>query len=296
MVSSIIGNYLVEQNIITTEQLKDVLYEQKKTRVKLGLIAVSQGMLDAADAERINRAQAREDKRFGDIAVEMGLLKEADVEVLLKKQGDAYMAFAQTLSDMGLLHIDQLEQCVLDFKTDCGFTDAEIEALKSDDPDRILPLYLPDKSEQAVRLYGIVLRTLIRFVDTDIYPKKGTYETGLDDDHGARQVANGNPMLTVGLTGKNGSLLPLARLFGKEEFETVDADMLDAVGEFVNCVAGLYASNVSLQGIELELEPPEYTQGIKAVRSDRMIVLPIVVGDQTVHLLAARNHEILFDC
>ena len=33
MVSSIVGNYLLEKNLITAEQLKDLMKEQQKVRV-----------------------------------------------------------------------------------------------------------------------------------------------------------------------------------------------------------------------------------------------------------------------
>ena len=41
MVSSIVGNYLVEKGLITKAQLIDLKNEQQKVRVKLVLIAVS---------------------------------------------------------------------------------------------------------------------------------------------------------------------------------------------------------------------------------------------------------------
>ena len=59
---------------------------QEKIRVKLGLIAVSEGMLTLDQADAINRMQQVMDKRFGDIAVEKGYLTEAQVNSLLKMQ------------------------------------------------------------------------------------------------------------------------------------------------------------------------------------------------------------------
>lgn len=294
MVSSIIGTYLVEKNLITKEQLKDIMYEQKKARVKLGLIAVSEGLIDSADAERINRAQAKQDKRFGDIAIEMGLLSDEQIAQLLKKQGNAYMAFAQTLSDMELMNIDQLEQCLLDFKVENDFTNSDMDAIKSDDPDRILKLYIPPEAAAFAEFCGVVLRTMIRFVDTDVYLKKGMLVSELGADHAAMQVAQGDPSWYISLSGKDGSLLPLASLFGKDHFEQVNEDSLDAVAEFVNCVNGLYASALSKEGTELELLPPEYDAKLCGITAEEMLLLPLMVGGEEVSLAISIGYPMKF--
>ena len=294
MVSSIIGTYLVEKNLITNEQLKDIMYEQKKVRVKLGTIAVSEGLLDTADAERINRAQAKCDKRFGDIAIEMGFLSDEQIAQLLKKQGNAYMAFAQTLSDMQLMNIDQLEQCLIDFRQENNFTQSDMDDIKSDDPDRILKLYLPPEASAFAELCGVALRTLIRFVDTDVFPKKAMIVSELSADHAAMQSAQGDPSLYVAMSGREGALLPLAGLFGKDDFDEVNEDALDAVAEFINCVNGLYASALSKEGTELELMPPEYTAGILGITAEEMLSLPLVVGGREVNFVASFNYPLQF--
>ena len=45
MVDYILGNYLVDSGKLTEEQLKDTLDKQDSVRVKLGLIAVAEGMM-----------------------------------------------------------------------------------------------------------------------------------------------------------------------------------------------------------------------------------------------------------
>ena len=106
MVSSIVGNYLLDQGLITAEQYKDLLREQQKVRVKLGLIAVAEGLMTQEEADKVNRLQAVMDKRFGDIAVEKGYLTSGQVEALLKKQGNAYLAFAQALENQQLMTVE----------------------------------------------------------------------------------------------------------------------------------------------------------------------------------------------
>ena len=55
MISKILGNYLISKGKITPEQLDDVIEEITRVRVKLGLIAVAEGMITQEQADKINR-------------------------------------------------------------------------------------------------------------------------------------------------------------------------------------------------------------------------------------------------
>ena len=153
MVSSIVGNYLVEKGLISEAQLTDIFAEQRKVRVKLGLIAVAEGLMTQEEADRVNQLQAVMDKRFGDIAVEKGYLTSGQVDSLLKKQGNSYLAFAQALENQQLMSVEQLEQYLLDYQCENSLTASDMEAVKSDDVDRILRLYLPVNAEEIGRAH-----------------------------------------------------------------------------------------------------------------------------------------------
>ena len=74
MFNQLFGKYLIESDIISEEQYEDILAKVEKTRAKLGLIAVSEGILTKEKAERINILQTQKDARFGDIAVKNSLI------------------------------------------------------------------------------------------------------------------------------------------------------------------------------------------------------------------------------
>lgn len=292
MVSNILGNYLVENNVITLEQFRDLIKEQRKVRVKLGLIAVAEGLMTQEEADKVNRLQTVMDKRFGDIAIEKGYLTEGQVEALLKKQGNAYLIFAQTLENQDLLMIEQLEQYMIDFQRDHQLTYSDMEDLKSNDVDRILPLYMPIEGEQYINVIGTAIRTLLRCVDTDIYPEKAYLTRQCEADNGALQVMEGEHNVVCAMCGKGQALLPVASVFGKEEFPEVNMDALDAIGELLNCINGLYATALSQGGVSMELYPPEYSDQIRGIRSEEMLVIPLHIMGQKIHLVAAIDQKI----
>ena len=159
MIASIIGNYLKEKRLLSAEQLMDLLDAHRKVRAKLGIIAVSEGLISQEEADRINRLQAIMDMRFGDIAIEEGYLTEAQVENLLKKQENSYLAFAQALENQRLMLIEQLEQLLIDFQYDNGFTSSDIEILKCDDIDQILTLFMPQEALAYEDIASVAVRT-----------------------------------------------------------------------------------------------------------------------------------------
>lgn len=292
MVASIVGNYLVSKDLITAEQLNDVLKEQGKVRVKLGLIAVAEGLMSQEEAERVNQLQAIMDKRFGDIAVEKGYLTEGQVESLLKKQGNAYLAFAQALENQQLMSVEQLEQYLVDFRCEENLTVSDLEDIKSNDVDRVLRLYLPVEGEKYLPMAGIAVRTLMRLVDTELYPMKAMVATELEADNGAIQYVEGKPGIHCGMAAKGNALLYTASVFGQEEFASVDMDALDAIAELMNCINGLYASALSKEGISMELMPPEYSDQITKMISGEMLVLPLVINGCKVNFVMAIDNKI----
>lgn len=291
MVSSIVGNYLIEKGLLTGEQFRDILNEQQKVRVKLGLIAVAEGLMTQEEADRVNQLQAVMDRRFGDIAVEKGYLTEGQVNSLLKKQGNAYLAFAQAMENQQLMTIEQLEQILLDYRCENNFTASDMDALKSDDVDSILPLFLPVDSEAYYGIAGTAVRTLMRLVDTGLYPDKAYIMQKTEDENGALQKVEGEKGFVSALGGKGNALQFTASVFGQEEFVSVDEDALDAIGELLNCINGLYVSECK-DGSSLELMPPSFKTGIQGFESRKMLVLPIHIKNDCIDLMIAIGDEI----
>ena len=64
MFSQLFGKYLIENDVINKGQFDDILAKMEQTRAKLGLIAVSEGILTKEKAEEINILQTQKDARL----------------------------------------------------------------------------------------------------------------------------------------------------------------------------------------------------------------------------------------
>lgn len=289
MVQYILGNYLVDTGKLSKEQLEQVLQKQDKIRVKLGLIAVAEGLMTEKQADEVNRLQASLDKRFGDIAIEKGYLTEEQVGRLLNMQGNDYLVFVQTLVDEGLMSAKEVEEATADYQREKGYGVSEIEALKSADTDRILPLYLTGAAADYIDIAGLAVRTLIRCVDRNIYIGEAYTVHNAGIAKAAVQEVEGKEGMVSAFAEAEGGMLALSSMYAKEQFDTVDEDVLDAAGEMLNCINGLYASALSYQSVHLELKPPVYFLGDTVIDGENVCVVPIYIQGKKILYVVSKQ-------
>lgn len=294
MIANIVANYLVNKGRISVEQYYQLFDELKRVRAKLGLIAVHEGLMTEYQADTVNMLQATMDMRFGDLAVEKGFLTPDQVQEMLKKQGNPYLSLAQALENMGIMRLNDLDLLMKKYQVENELSTSSIEALKSDEIERIIPLFLPMDADDYREVVTLATKTLMRLVDSNIYPMKAFYTENLEVQNGALQFVDGDPCLSIGLCGDGNSLLHIASTFGQEDFEKVDMDALDAVAELINCISGMHASAMSMMRIQMELYPPAFDDSIEGVGGSRMLVLPMMVGDKSVNLIFCIGERLEF--
>lgn len=292
MFDQIFGNYLVHAGRLTKEQFADVIAYESTVRVKLGLIAVAEKLMTEEQADEVNHLQAIMDKRFGCIAVEKGYLTEEQVGQLLKKQGNIYMIFVQTLIDKGFMTLEEIDEALKAYQEQQGFTHSDMDDLASGDIERTVKLFLPANTELNDRLCGIAVRTLIRVINSSAYVSKAYLVDELSADNLAMQTMEGDHKIVSGFAGSENSLLAIAVPFADEEFESVDLDALDAVGEFVNCINGLFATELSAEGVDIDMVPPAFYENPVVLRGKQFCVFPITIGDAVVNFILSVDSDI----
>lgn len=294
MIANIVANYLVNKGLISVEQYFGLFEELTKVRAKLGLIAVHEGLMTEYQADTVNMLQASMDMKFGDLAVEKGFLTPLQVQELLKKQGDPYLSLAQALENMGIMRLNDLDLVMKKYQVENEMSTSSIEALKSDEIDRIVPLFLPHDADEYKEIVLIAAKTIMRCVDNNIFPMRAYYADEIETQNGAMQFVDGDPCLSTCFCGDGNSLLDMACEFGKEEFATVNEDALDAVAELINCINGIYASARSTERIQMELYPPEYDDSCEGIKAPHMLVMPMIVGDKSINLAFCVGEKIDF--
>ncbi len=276
------GHYLVDKNKISQSQLDNIMQQHQETRAKLGLIAVSEKILTKKQTDDINEIQKHVDSRFGDIAIEKGYLLQEEVTYLLNLQGNSYLRFLQLFTEQNILALSEIEALLEEYKNENQFTDLELDALKSGDIDRIIPIFVNVDTPFSGECISLAIRNLIRFIDNNIVLKKAYKVRNYLFTSLASQQLKGDHNIFVGFAGNDTALLQIANTFAKEQFNTLDEDAYDSVCEFINCINGLFASKLSYENIHFDITPPSYyTNQTLTTEGDIYIVPTLINGKQT---------------
>jgi len=114
-----LGDYLIQKGMITHEDLKKALYEQKKNRIPLGQLAVQSEMITPQEMFRILSNKRKEGKnapRFGRLAIQLEILTEEDINSLLKLQTQSTDLLGNVLVSNGALTKIELFQALKEFR------------------------------------------------------------------------------------------------------------------------------------------------------------------------------------
>lgn len=291
MFIQLFSNYLVGQSVITIEQRDSFQAEIQKTRVKLGTIAVAEGMLTEAQAEEINHQQTQQDRRFGDIAVELQYLTEAQVSELLSMQGNIAMKFFQLLVDRIGLSMETVTEHLGGFQRANGFTDKELEAVKMDDFESIIPLFATVRDTTITDLAGLVMRNLTRFVTNNFYfgrMKKAT-EYSYSMFAGQKSVGDSNIFLGFAATNELDGIIKLAKNYAKSVTISSSDEVYDAVCEFANLNNGLFDSVLSDDDVFIEMVPPEVY--LNQQISGNAYYMPVYIDDSEFDLVISTDAD-----
>ncbi len=293
MFAQLFGKYLIEKSILKQDIYQQIIDKQKSVRVKLGTIAVAEGMLTFEQTEEINRLQRLQDKRFGDIAIEKGWLSAEQMETLLSKQGDAYLQFVQLMTKLTGLSTSDVDQLVKAFQKDSGYTDTEMDALKADDIDKLIPLFVVSSKPHICEIAALLAKNIMRFISSDYYFAKACHVKEYQYTHLTFQELLGDDSVFVGIAAvdEEESFLKVASAFSRQEISSVGATAYDAVGEFINVTSGLYASELSKKKIDLDMEPPVSFH--KQVAKGDFYAIPVVLEGHRMDVIISVNEEFI---
>ena len=291
MFIQLFGNFLVEKAVITEEQKVSFQKELQDTRVKMGTIAVADGLINEAQAEEINHAQTQQDRRFGDIAIEMGYLTDAQISDIIKKQGDSAMKFYQLLTDKAGIAMNDIEANLEEFKKAQGFTDEELDALKRDDIDKIISVYAIVRDTDIPDLASLVMRNLIRFVTSDFYFGRMKKVTDYSYSMLAGQWAVGDKKVYLGFgtSDELDGITKLAKKYAKGVTIAGSDEIYDAVCEFTNLNNGLFASALSEKGTFIDMKPPGVF--LNQAISGTAYIMPVYIEGAKIDLIISTEAD-----
>lgn len=280
MFDRIFADYLVETGKLSEQNVEVIFSTKEERRARLGVIAVSEKMLTTDQADEINQLQAVYDKRFGDIAIDNGFLTAEQVERLLSLQGNAFLTFIQSIVDHGCLTMDEVNEALNRYQKENSLTLGDIENLKSCEIENIVPIFLFKQPELLISLCGVILRTVYRLVDHRVFMKQPYIATEVPFSHISMQELFGDHTILNAICGDINALTKAAIGFAGDEFINNEEDCLDGLCELINSINGMFASKMSAEDMDLDMNVPQYNLTSGTLKAESLLCIPVVVFDQ----------------
>lgn len=292
MFTQLFGKYLVENHILSEGMLEDIAAQMSSTRVRLGVLAITQGMITEEQAETINQLQTQRDSKFGTIATEEGYLTEEQLDELLALQGSSYAKFVQLVSEVGNYKISEVECFVADFQKDNGFDDTELQGLKDDNIDIVIPIYAFSSKPYITDICALALKNITRFITDDYYVDRIQHINQLEYRCLCGQKLVGDANVTIAFASRDdgSGIVKLANGFADDNIDAAGIEAYDAVGEFVNCISGLFATAISKKDIKTEILP-QFAYENQFARGDAY-AFPIYIEETEILLYIAVDDNV----
>lgn len=262
MFSQFFGNYLLNQKLVTPEQLTNGIQEVQKIHTRIGELAVRYGYLTEEQADEIHIMQTEKDKRFGELVVESGLMSEGEMEKLLSLQHNDYELLCKVLTDNKVLTKEVCYHALDNFKSKYKLSDLDTLSLLQTTKINILindffDLTKLENSPVFIKYLTLLFNNITRFIGNDFTPYREFLITEPITTKIFSQNIIGEFSACSAIYADEETLIAMASRYAEEEFTEFDEYVQASIGDFLNLHNGIFTVNMSNQmKMELSLEPP----------------------------------------
>ena len=290
MYTQFLGNYLLQKGIVNQEQLFSAMSRLSQTHIKLGTIAIHEGLMTANEVDECLYVQTREDKRFGEIAIERGYLEEAQVQELLSKQTPDFILLGQNLVEDGVFSYEELERIIFDYKNEAELYDLSLdvenqEAIQSIISKFFLMAEMPTNDLNLMYL-ELMFNSLIRFIGEDFSPLSPMVLEEFPITFGVSQGISSDREFITHIDCDRETAIAFSSRYAKEDFNEFNEYIVAALEDFLNLHNGLFIVNASNQLSEdISLSPPVITEEGVLSGPNKCVDFPVAYPFGIIHLL-----------
>ena len=272
MVPKFFGQYLLEKEVLTRDQLIEAINYQRSKVLKLGEIALAKGYLTEKEIAKVHNEQRRTDKMFGELAVGMNLLTEARLKQILTIQQNNHIYLGEAIVALGYLDQARLEKELGAFKESQKVL-PPVEVMIAEDIEH------KDVMIAVVDITGKMLRRV-----ADLLSKTGQlrYEDKAIKNLGVASFIElkGNLVSRIILNCTWDVAHHIARKTFKNESLPFDEELIiDTTAEFTNIICGNVRARLLENGKVFEISPPNTLPDskqtdIKLDKKEQAVIIP----------------------
>ena len=287
MLTQFFGNYLVDKNMITSDQLLRALSRKHENNQTMASMAFSSGYMTEEEVEDVRNMQVVKDEEFTRIAFDMNYLTKKQAEELEEAHHFGYLLLARAVIDLGFCTLDKMAQAIADYEYDFQLSFSSCMNFDDDKIQEMMHNYykFPDDGEMTpAEEYAVMLmHNIIRFVGDDFrLAGKLTTIPIVPEMNVDIQYISGDLKGKTAIVGYRKYVKKFAERYAGEVLE--DDEYIDvAVQDFLNQHNGLYSITMSeVHDVEIELTATEGKQ-LDKEDIDYKYILPIEFTFGTIY-------------
>jgi len=247
------GQFLLLEEAVSVDQLREALQLMESEHKVLGELAVESGLLSEEQAGDINRAQLTRDLPFGMLAVEKGLLSEKQVEELLNQQSRRRLRLGEALVRLGHLDPVEVESLLEKFNADqAPFFGSDLDLPDLFNNNALASYVLDFLPKIAMRVSRLHLKVANEPIGTGFHSATASI------------ILRGTNCIRVSLSAdaafSSKLMTGMVRIMSGnfDASPDDDSDQEDLLGEFLSILAGHALGAFEQKGEKLAVEPPTY--------------------------------------
>lgn len=262
MLTQFFGNYLVDNNLITSEQLIRALRYKHDNNKTMASMALSSGYMTQEEIEDVHNMQGIKDAEFTSLALEMNYLTQSQAVELDEANHFGYLLLARSVLELGFCSLEAMSNAVADYEFDFQLSFSNYLNYDKAKIKEMMHAYykFPDDGQMtpAEEYANMLMRDIIRFVGDD-FRIVGKVEQipivpGMLENV---QCIQGELKGKTAIVGYKEFIEQFANRYAGEKLD--DEEYIScAVQDFLNQHNGLFCMNMSDEyDIEIELAPTE---------------------------------------
>ena len=122
------GDFLIDRELLSEDQVMQVLGQQRREQPFFGEVLVKAGRLSIGQGLRVLTHAEATGHRFGEVALDLGYISTEDIREGLSQQLKARPGFRKTAVKLGFIDRDRVEAAFEEFNVHCPEAKAEREA------------------------------------------------------------------------------------------------------------------------------------------------------------------------
>ncbi len=247
------GQFLIDNKVITKQDLLRAIEVQEKTNLRFGALVIEMGLMTREQITLTHRTQRHEDLQFGDMAVKMGFLSADQVQQILNRQHREHLYIGEALVKLEIINEENLERYLSEFKQVQKVYVPEKIVIPAAVPHQPIWEIVADMTyKMLTRVAGVTFRTTPCTMITSLPGHPVIVEMEFSGSVSARYI------LTI---SENTRKLLANAILKESKVETGTAKKIDeSVKEFVDIVGGNVASKAAQLGYSIDISPAQIRQ------------------------------------